>query len=149
MSATTREAWLRAHARGGSHASWVLSLAGHRSLQVRTGPRRGESMPVPTPAHARVDIILAPNTPANTAQGRKRTADAGQYSIGTSGGFPFRQLEGEGEGETGESREGRRSLPPSPPARSHEGGDGWGRGNPPAAREGAWTERRSLRVRSR
>jgi len=132
-----------------SHA-WVLSLAGHRSLQVRTGPRRGESMPVPTPAHARVDIILAPNTPANTAQGRKRTADAGQYSIGTSGGFPFRQLEGEGEGETGESREGRRSLPHRLHGRTREAMAGAaGTRRQPAAREGAWTERRSLRVRSR
>ena len=72
------------------------------------------------------------------------------YSIGASGGFPFRQLEGEGEGETGESREGRRSLPHRLHGRTREAMAGAaGTRRQPAAREGAWTERRSLRVRSR
>ena len=34
-----------------------------------------------------------------------------KYRARRLGGFPFRQLEGEADGETGESREGRRSLP--------------------------------------
>ena len=127
-----------------SRKSGVLALRSSCLPNLVTSVRRA----------ARPSTSARARTP--TAAQTHRRPTSGQctvvlkYRARRLGGFPFRQLEGEADGETGESREGRRSLPHRLHGRTREAMAGAaGTRRQPAAREGAWTERRSLRVRSR